>query len=126
MTFLLHRLGVLGPGLGEGQSAVGESQVRERTGGPDREAPYVTVYTAWGLAEAHIVKGRLETEDIPVVLEYESAAPAIGLTVGGLSEVRLRVPEPLAERAQQILQDEGIYGQEATPEVVSETEVEER
>ena len=33
----------------------------------------ITVYLAGNYIEAEIVKGRLESEDIPVVLRYESA-----------------------------------------------------
>jgi hypothetical protein len=79
------------------------SLAQARTGGPDRETEYQVVYRAGGQLEAHVVKGRLESEDIPVLLRYESVGPAIGLSVGGLAEVEVLVPAPLAERARNIL-----------------------
>jgi len=62
----------------------------------------VTVRTAKYM-EAQIIKGRLESEGIPVLLSYESAGLVYGLTVDGLGEVKIMVPEHLAEEAKQIL-----------------------
>ena len=53
--------------------------------------------------EAQIMKGRLESEGIPVLLSYESAGLVYGLTVDGLGEVKIMVPERLAEEAKEIL-----------------------
>jgi hypothetical protein len=53
--------------------------------------------------EAQIMKGRLESEGIPVLLSYESAGLIYGLTVDGLGEVRVMVPKHLAEEAKEIL-----------------------
>lgn len=57
------------------------------------------VYRAAGMAEAELVKGYLESDGIPVALEYESAGPVYGLTMNGLGEVRLRVPREYVEEA---------------------------
>jgi len=62
----------------------------------------VTVYTARYM-EAHIIKGRLESEGIPVLLSYESAGLIYGITVDGLGEVKIMVPKRLAEEAKEIL-----------------------
>jgi hypothetical protein len=62
----------------------------------------VTVYTARYM-EAQIIKGRLESEGIPVLLSYESAGLVYGLTVDGLGEARIMVPGHLAEEAKEIL-----------------------
>lgn len=67
------------------------------------ETSLVTVYVASGLPEAHIIKGKLETEAIPVLLSYESAGLVYGLTVDGLGEVQVMVPPALAEKAKEIL-----------------------
>jgi hypothetical protein len=61
------------------------------------------VYRASGLAEAELVKGYLESEEIPVDLDYESAGPVYGLTMNGLGEVRLRVPTEFADEARAAL-----------------------
>jgi len=53
--------------------------------------------------EAQIIKGRLESEGIPVLLNYESAGLVYGITVDGLGEVKVMVPKRLAEEAREIL-----------------------
>jgi hypothetical protein len=58
-----------------------------------------------GLLRAEIVKGKLESNDIPVLLEYESLGPVMGLTVDGLGQVRVLVPEDKLEMAQALLDD---------------------
>jgi hypothetical protein len=63
----------------------------------------VVVYKAAGLPEAEIIRGYLESEEIPVHLQYESAGPVYGLTVNGLGEVRVCVPGDLADDARQLL-----------------------
>jgi len=62
----------------------------------------VTVYVATQM-EAQIIKGRLESEGIPVLLNYESAGLVYGITVDGLGEVKVMVPKRLAEEAREIL-----------------------
>jgi len=62
----------------------------------------VTVSTA-NYLEAQIVKGRLESEGIPVLLSYESVGLVYGLTVDGLGRVKIIVPEAMAEEAKIIL-----------------------
>ncbi|TET56431.1 MAG: hypothetical protein E3J50_02885 [Dehalococcoidia bacterium] len=67
------------------------------------EERLVTVRVARQI-EAQIIKGRLESEGIPVLLAYESAGLVWGLTVDGIGEVRIMVPKPLAEQAKEILE----------------------
>jgi hypothetical protein len=62
----------------------------------------VTVRTT-NYMEAHIMKGRLESEGIPVLLSYESAGLVYGITVDGLGQVKVMVPQHLAEEAKEIL-----------------------
>jgi hypothetical protein len=64
---------------------------------------FAIVYRASGLAEAELVKGYLESEEIPVDMDYESAGPVYGLTMNGLGEVRLRVPIAFADEARAAL-----------------------
>ena len=54
--------------------------------------------------EAQIIKGRLESEGIPVLLSYESAGVVFGITVDGVGEVKIMVPGHLAEEAREILE----------------------
>ena len=69
------------------------------------EEQLVTVRIA-GQMEAQVIKGRLESEGIPVLLSYESAGVVYGITVDGLGEVKVMVPQRLAEEARQILETE--------------------
>ncbi len=62
----------------------------------------VTVHVATQM-EAQIIKGRLESEGIPVLLSYESAGLVYGITVDGLGEVKIMVPRRLTEEAREIL-----------------------
>jgi len=68
-----------------------------------REPKLVAVYTASYL-EAQIIKSHLENEGIPAILSYESAGLVFGLTVDGVGQVKVMVPEHLAEEAREILQ----------------------
>ena len=61
------------------------------------------VYKAAGQMQAEIIRGYLESEEIPVHLQYESAGPVYGLTVDGLGEVRVCVPDDLADEARELL-----------------------
>ena len=51
---------------------------------------FVVVYRAAGLADAELIKGYLESEEIPADLEYESAGPTYGFTMDGLGAGGLR------------------------------------
>jgi hypothetical protein len=63
----------------------------------------VVIYRASGMAEAELVKGYLESEGLPVDLDYESAGQVYGFTMDGLGEVRLRVPLELEREARAAL-----------------------
>ncbi len=62
----------------------------------------VTVYIARQM-DAQIIKGRLESEGIPALLSYESAGLVYGLTIDGLGQVKIMVPEHMAGEAKEIL-----------------------
>jgi len=70
------------------------------------ESGLTTVYVAKRTV-AEIIKSRLESEGIPAILQYESAGLIFALTVDGLGEARVMVPDYLAEEARQILQTPG-------------------
>lgn len=69
----------------------------------DKGKNLVVVHIAQGELEANVIKSHLESEGIPVMLQYESAGRVFGLTVDGLGEVRIKVPQGLAERAKEII-----------------------
>jgi len=62
-----------------------------------------TVYTAFGQLEAQVIKTKLESAGIPALLDYESAGIVLGITVDGLGEVRVMVPQALAQDAEELL-----------------------
>ncbi len=65
----------------------------------------VTVCTASGQLQAQVFKTKLESAGIPVLLDYESLGVVLGITVDGLGEVRVMVPEDLAEEARALLDE---------------------
>lgn len=65
----------------------------------------VTVYTASGQLQAQVIKTKLDSAGIPALLDYESAGVVLGITVDGLGEVRVMVPEDLAEEAWALLSE---------------------
>lgn len=66
----------------------------------------VEICAVQGELAANVMKSHLESEGIPVLLEYESAGIVYGLTVDGLGQVRVLVPEELAEDARRIIEPE--------------------
>lgn len=68
-----------------------------------RHPGLAVVHIAQGLLRAQVVKAKLQEAGIPVLLDYESAGPVIGITVDGLGEVRVLVPARQARRARLLL-----------------------
>ena len=64
-----------------------------------------TVQEVYGELQAELLRGLLEAQGIPVVLNQEGAGRAYGLNVGPLGAVQMLVPTDLAEHARQILAD---------------------
>ena len=73
-------------------------------GDEERPAKPVVVFTGT-LLQAQIVLGRLQSEDIPAMVQAESAGVVLGLTVGPLGEAQVLVPKALAPRAQMLLEE---------------------
>ena len=57
-----------------------------------------------GLMQAEIIKGRLEANGIPVLLQYESLGPVMGLTIDGLGQVQVLVRADQADTARALLE----------------------
>ncbi|MEE8473017.1 MAG: DUF2007 domain-containing protein [Dehalococcoidia bacterium] len=66
----------------------------------------VEICAVQGELAANVMKSHLESEGIPVLLEYDSAGIVYGLTVDGLGQVRVLVPQELAEEARRIIEPE--------------------
>lgn len=56
-----------------------------------------------GSMEAEIIKSKLESFAIPVLLKFESAGHIFGITMNGLGKVRVMVPEAFLSEARKIL-----------------------
>jgi hypothetical protein len=56
-----------------------------------------------GSLEAEIIKSKLESFQIPVLLQYEAAGRIFGITMDGLGKVKVMVPLALFEEAKKIL-----------------------
>ena len=56
-----------------------------------------------GSMEADIIKSKLESYQIPVLLQYEAAGRIFGITMDGLGKVRIMVPGSFLEEARKIL-----------------------
>ncbi len=68
-----------------------------------KEVIPVTVYIAQGQLAASVIKSLLESEGIPAILQYESLGIVYGMTVDGLGQVKVLVPQQLEEQARAIL-----------------------
>lgn len=55
--------------------------------------------------KAQIIKGRLESEGIPVKIEAESIGRMYGITLNGLGGAKIFVPSDLKEKAEKLLED---------------------
>lgn len=73
----------------------------------------VEVYTSQGHMRANAAKLKLEAAGIPAMLSYESVGRVWGLTVDGIGEVRVLVPERYAVEAQGLLEEEEPISDEA-------------
>ena len=67
------------------------------------ESDFVVIDAVQGELTAHVIKSHLESEGIPVLMQYESAGAIYGLTVNGIGEVRILVPQELVEEAKRII-----------------------
>lgn len=57
-----------------------------------REEELVTVFTAQGMVQAQLIKGRLESSGCPVFLSYEAMSSMIPTNTDGLGQVLVQVP----------------------------------
>ncbi len=76
------------------------------TGGSIQSGEPVEVYVAVNEMEAQVIKSYLESNDIPVLLKGDAASKIYGFSVGGMAEVRVYVPAPLAAKASELLEED--------------------
>ena len=71
------------------------------------KSEFVVIDTVQGELAAQVIKSHLESEGIPVLLKYESAGIVYGLTIDGLGEVRILVPQEFAKEAKEMIKPQG-------------------
>ncbi len=72
---------------------------------PDSRDKFVEVYKARGEIEASIIKGLLESNDIPAYLKSNASPSVHPFTVDGLGEYRVMVPKELAGKARELISE---------------------
>ena len=68
------------------------------------KSDFALIQKVQGVLTAEVIKSHLESEGIPVLLKYESLGMVHGLISDGLGEVKILVPQELAEKAKQIIE----------------------
>jgi hypothetical protein len=68
------------------------------------EPDLITIYTSMGPLGAEVIKSKLESAGIPVLLSYQSAGAILGVIVDGLGEVRVQVPRDMADEARALIE----------------------
>jgi hypothetical protein len=68
------------------------------------KSDFALIHKVQGGLTAEVIKSHLESEGIPVLLKYESLGMVHGLISDGLGEVKILVPQELAEKAKQIIE----------------------
>jgi hypothetical protein len=63
----------------------------------------VVVYKTQGMISAEIIKAKLESAGIPALLKYESLGPVLAVTVDGLGQVKVLVPQEREQEARELL-----------------------
>lgn len=91
-----------------------QNTAAETTPGGTEETRWVVVAKNLNPGEAAVIKGRLDSENIPAIVQQEAVGSVLGLTVGPLGSADIRVPEPLAEQALAILAE--TFDDEIDPE----------
>lgn len=95
--------GILDNALPWPRSQKGAAKTTETTRGGSESTRWVKVAENLNPGEAVVIKGRLDSLNIPAIVQQEALGAVLGLTVGPLGSANVLVPEPLAERALAIL-----------------------
>jgi hypothetical protein len=70
----------------------------------NEDSSLVVITKVFGEIKANVLKSHLESEGIPVILKYESLGRVYGITVDGLGEVSILVPQEWVEEARNIIE----------------------
>ena len=72
---------------------------------------FVVVVRVYGHEKAHLLKSRLEFENIPAQIKYDVAGKLYGIGIDGLGEIRILVPSRYFKKAQNLIGNEDIVKQ---------------
>ncbi len=64
---------------------------------------WIAVAITHSLAEAHIMAGKLQANDVPAMIHQEPGAAALGITLGNLGEIKVLVDSADYEQAAAVL-----------------------
>ncbi|MBZ0296788.1 MAG: DUF2007 domain-containing protein [Anaerolineae bacterium] len=67
---------------------------------------WMVVLTTYNIHEAHIIAGKLQSEDIPAMVHQQAGANAMGITVGAIGEINVLVRESDYETALAVIEPE--------------------
>ncbi len=70
----------------------------------DGDSSFAVITKVQGEIKANVLKSHLESEGIPVILRYESLGRVYGITIDGLGEVSILVPQECVEEARNIIE----------------------
>jgi hypothetical protein len=73
------------------------------------------IFRTWDDSEAELIRGLLESYGIPCSVISDITHAVVPLTVDGLGEIRLSVPEEAAEEAEGILREHQNAGPVSVP-----------
>jgi hypothetical protein len=69
----------------------------------DQDNRLTTVFRTTNQIEAELIKGMLESSGIPALLKYESLGQVYGLTIDGLGQVDVQVPNKFIKDAENLI-----------------------
>ena len=81
------------------------------------KAGLAVVYVSQGPLAAEVVKAKLESQGIPVMLRYASIGRILGLTVDGLGRVEVVVPLAYEATAKELLEEDSSSPEEPSEQV---------
>ncbi len=71
-----------------------------------KQSDWVVIDTEQGELAANVIKSLLESEDIPVMLQYKSGGSVYAFSVGSMAEVKVLVPREFEEKARELIKPE--------------------
>ncbi len=71
-----------------------------------KHTPMTAIYRATGEAQAQIIRGLLESNGIPCILQSNAAPSVHAFAIDGMGEVKVMVEASVAEKARKLIDGE--------------------